>query len=106
VKQLCWEGNPADSADVRDVLSSIKHKASAEGGDRTHSMAMTKDYMDRTLRWHYAACPLEITLEIIRGVMSGAQPSDVHLDLETRTLLTRHLEQITFEANAWTLWTR
>ncbi|KAG1847569.1 hypothetical protein F4604DRAFT_1935807 [Suillus subluteus] len=41
-----WEGNPADSADVYDVLSSIKHKASAEGGDRTHSMAMTKDYMD------------------------------------------------------------
>ncbi|KAG2123793.1 hypothetical protein DEU56DRAFT_917280 [Suillus clintonianus] len=38
--------------------------------------------------------------------MSGTQPSDVHLDLETRSRLTRHLEQVTFEANAWTLWTR
>ncbi|KAG1855337.1 PIN domain-like protein [Suillus subalutaceus] len=42
-----WEGNPTDSTDIYDVLSSIKHKASAEGGDQTHSMAMTKDYMDR-----------------------------------------------------------
>ncbi|KAG2094653.1 uncharacterized protein F5147DRAFT_657126 [Suillus discolor] len=42
-----WEGNPADSADIYDVLSSIKHKAIAEGGDRTHSMAMMKDYMDQ-----------------------------------------------------------
>jgi hypothetical protein len=40
VKQ-CWEGNPADSADIYDVLSSVKHKASAEGGDQTHSMVMT-----------------------------------------------------------------
>ncbi|KAG2140603.1 hypothetical protein DEU56DRAFT_734911 [Suillus clintonianus] len=102
----CWEGNPADSADVYDVLSSVKHKASAEGGDRTHSMAMTKDYMNQTLRWHQATCPLEIALQMIWKVMSGTQPSDVHLDLETRSRLTRHLEQVTFEANAWTLWTR
>ncbi|KAG2110244.1 uncharacterized protein F5147DRAFT_796945, partial [Suillus discolor] len=101
-----WEGNPADSADVYDVLSSVKHKASAEGGDRTHSMAMTKDYMDRVLRWHQAACPLEISLHMIQKTMSGAQPSDVHLDLETRKRLTQHLEQITLAANGWTLWTR
>ncbi|KAG1741594.1 hypothetical protein EDD22DRAFT_786691 [Suillus occidentalis] len=94
----CWEGNPAESAEVFDVLSSVKHKASAEGGDRTHSMAMTKDYMERTLQWHYTVCPLDIALGIIQKVMSGGHPSDVNLDLETRKVLTRHLEQITFEA--------
>ncbi|KAG1832589.1 hypothetical protein DFJ58DRAFT_671092 [Suillus subalutaceus] len=101
-----WEGNPADSADIYDVLSSIKHKASAEGGDRTHSMAMTKDYMDRTLRWHQASCPLEIALHMIQKAMTGARPSDMHLDLAVRTQLTRHLEQVVFASNGWTLWTR
>ncbi|KAG2133337.1 hypothetical protein DEU56DRAFT_738972 [Suillus clintonianus] len=101
-----WEGNPADSADIYDVLSSIKHKASAEGGDRTHSMAMTKDYMDRAFRWHQTVCPLEIALQMVQKVMSGARPSDMHLDLEMRTKLTRHLEQVTFASNGWTLWTR
>ncbi|KAG1848191.1 hypothetical protein C8R48DRAFT_569353, partial [Suillus tomentosus] len=105
VKQR-WEGNPADSADIYDVLSSIKHKASAEGGDRTHSMAMTKDYMDRAFRWHQAACPLDIALQMIEKVMNGARPSDICLDLEMRTKLTRHLEQVTFASNGWTLWTR
>ncbi|KAG1807767.1 hypothetical protein EV424DRAFT_1329376 [Suillus variegatus] len=82
-----WEGNPADSAEVYDVMASVKHKASAEGGDRTHSMAMTKDFMDHMLQWHEAACPLEIALQAIQ-------------------LLTRHLEQVTFDAGAWTLWSR
>ncbi|KAG1845309.1 hypothetical protein DFJ58DRAFT_730899 [Suillus subalutaceus] len=101
-----WEGNPADSADIYDVLSSIKHKASAEGGDRTHSMAMTKDYMDRTLWWHQASCPLEIAVHMIQKAMTGARPSDMHLDLAVRTQLTCHLEQVVFASNGWTLWTR
>jgi hypothetical protein len=67
------------------VLSSIKHKASAEGGDQIHSMAMTKDYMNQTLQWYQATCPLETTLEMIWKVMDGTPPSDVHLDLETRS---------------------
>ncbi|KAG1780203.1 hypothetical protein EV702DRAFT_1266678 [Suillus placidus] len=101
-----WEGNPADSAEVYDVMASVKHKASAEGGDRTHSMAMTKDFMDRMLRWHKATCPLEIVLQAVQLVMSGTLPSQVQLTLEMRTQLTRHLEQVTFDAGAWTLWSR
>ncbi|KAG1723917.1 uncharacterized protein EDB91DRAFT_1063111 [Suillus paluster] len=101
-----WEGNPTDSADVYDVLSSIKHKASAEGGDRTHSMAMMKDYMDWAFQWHQAACSLDIALQMIQKVMNGARPSDICLDLEMRTKLTRHLKQIAFALNGWTLWTR
>ncbi|KAG2339458.1 hypothetical protein BDR05DRAFT_951218 [Suillus weaverae] len=102
----CWEGNPADSAEVYDVMASVKHKASTEGGDRTHSMAMTKDFMDRMLRWHKAICPLEIVLQAVQLVMSGTLPSQVQLTLEMRTQLTRHLEQVTFDAGAWTLWSR
>jgi len=101
-----WEGNPADSAEVYDVMASVKHKASAEGGDRTHSMAMTKDFMDRLLRWHQASCPLDIALQAVQLVMSGTLPSHIQLTMDTRTLITRHLEQIVFDANAWTLWTR
>ncbi|KAG1770851.1 hypothetical protein EV702DRAFT_1270992 [Suillus placidus] len=101
-----WEGNPANSAEVYDVMASVKHKASAEGGDRTHSMAMTKDFMDRMLRWHKATCPLEIVLQAVQLVMSGTLPSQVQLTLEMRTQLTRHLEQVTFDAGAWTLWSR
>ncbi|KAG1858189.1 hypothetical protein F4604DRAFT_1685051 [Suillus subluteus] len=80
-----WEGNPADSADIYDVLSSIKHKA---------------------FRWHQAACPLDIALQMVQKVMNSAQPSDICLDLEMRTKLTHHLKQITFASNGWTLWTR
>jgi hypothetical protein len=71
-----------------------------------HSMAMTKDFMDRLLRWHQASCPLEIVLQAIQLVMSGTLPSHIQLTLDMRTLLTRHLEQVAFDAGAWTLWTR
>ncbi|KAG1888119.1 hypothetical protein F4604DRAFT_1674537 [Suillus subluteus] len=60
----------------------------------------------RVLRWHQAACPLEIALHMIEKMMSGAQPSDLHLDFETRKQLTQHLEQIALAASGWTLWTR
>lgn len=69
-------------------------------------MAMTKDYMDRVLRWHQVVCPLEVALCMIQKKMNGAQPSDVHLDIEMRKRLTQHLKQITLAANGWTLWTR
>ncbi|KAF9242145.1 hypothetical protein BU15DRAFT_44465 [Melanogaster broomeanus] len=86
-----WEGNPADSAEVDDVVSSLKHKASSEDGDRKHSLPMSKDFMDRMLAWSLEACPL--LDEALRA-------------LKQRTLVTRHLEQIAFAATAWTLWTR
>jgi hypothetical protein len=102
----CWEGNPANSADIYDVLSSVKHKASAEGGDWTHLMVMTKDYMDQVFQWHQAVCPLYIALQMIQKVMNGARPSDICLDLEMGTKLTSHLKQVTFASTRWTLWTR
>ncbi|KAG1814581.1 hypothetical protein DFJ58DRAFT_673655, partial [Suillus subalutaceus] len=81
-----WEGNPADSADVYDVLSSIKHKASAEGR-RSHSL----DGNDKGL--HGSSAPMA------SGCVSAS-------GLETRKQLTQHLEQIALAASGWTLWTR
>ncbi|KAG2029121.1 hypothetical protein BDR03DRAFT_1018871 [Suillus americanus] len=50
VKQR-WEGNPANSADIYDVLSSVKHKASAEGGDRTQcELDRYQDCINNTLK--------------------------------------------------------
>ncbi|KAG1893884.1 uncharacterized protein F5891DRAFT_1256816 [Suillus fuscotomentosus] len=55
---------------------------------------------------HEAAFLLEIALQAIQLVMSGTLPSQVQLTLDTRTQLTRHLEQVTFDAGIWTLWSR
>jgi hypothetical protein len=46
-----WEGNPAESAEVQDVMDAVKHKCGAEGGDRKHSLAMSKEHMDKMFRW-------------------------------------------------------
>ncbi|KAF8128271.1 hypothetical protein EV363DRAFT_1297891 [Boletus edulis] len=74
-----WIGNPAESAEVQDILRSLKHKASSEDGNRTHSLPMTKAYMEKTLSWSLEACPL---LEMALGA------------LESWTLWTRCFELI------------
>ncbi|KAG0694080.1 hypothetical protein DFH29DRAFT_1006668 [Suillus ampliporus] len=46
-----WEGNPVCSAEVQDIIKSVRHKANSDGNERTHSIAMTKGHMDRILAW-------------------------------------------------------
>jgi hypothetical protein len=102
-----WEGNPVNSAEVTDITSSLKHKASSEEGDRKHSLPMSKDYMARVLDWSQKACPeLEKALKWLRRALLGEPPSALCTYVKQRTLVTHHLEQITFGATAWTLWTR
>ena len=104
-----WEGNPADSAEVEDLMSSLKHKASSEDGDRTHSLPMTKDFMDSMLAWSLKSSPLvEAALCVLRRAFSGERvtASDLQMDLKEREFVSRHLEQLAFDATAWTLWTR
>ncbi|KAF8126598.1 hypothetical protein EV363DRAFT_1525718 [Boletus edulis] len=106
-----WIGNPAESAEVQDILRSLKHKASSEDGNRTHSLPMTKAYMEKTLSWSLEACPL---LKMALGALECAfddmsADRDVpalRLNLKERECITRHLERIAFDATAWTLWTR
>ncbi|KAI6000117.1 hypothetical protein F5J12DRAFT_702197, partial [Pisolithus orientalis] len=88
-----WEGNLAESADVQDILTSIKHKASVEAGNRKHSLPIMWDHLDWMLQWAHTVCPdLDFALKL--------------LGLKVQTLVTHHLEQLAFASTAWTLWTR
>ncbi|KAF9245361.1 hypothetical protein BU15DRAFT_41214 [Melanogaster broomeanus] len=108
VKQR-WEGNPAKSAEVDDVLKSLRHKANSEDGDRSHALPMSKDHVERMLLWSKNECPsIQIILEGLRQISQGDSASfaGLKMDLEERKLVTHHLEQIAFDTTAWTLWTR
>ncbi|KIO06047.1 hypothetical protein M404DRAFT_139209 [Pisolithus tinctorius Marx 270] len=66
-----WEGNLAESADVQDVLTSIKHKASAEAGDHKLSLPITWDHLDWMLQWACIVCPdLDFALSILQMTFS------------------------------------
>ncbi|KAG1840392.1 hypothetical protein F4604DRAFT_1598900 [Suillus subluteus] len=84
----CWEGNPACSAEVQDVIKSVRHKTNSEGGDRTHSITMSKGFMDRILTWVHKCCPSETYMALLR------------------TLITRIVMYQAFSTTAWNLWTR
>ncbi|KIN97880.1 hypothetical protein M404DRAFT_100511, partial [Pisolithus tinctorius Marx 270] len=84
-----WEGNPVLSAEVDDVVASIRHKVSSEGAEWKHSGAMKKEYMDKILAWSESLCPLDAPLQYI-----------------LKLTITRHLEHLAFSAIAFTLWTR
>lgn len=83
-----------------DTLKAVKHKSGAEGGDRKHSLAMTKEYMETILKWSESQCPTE---EIERLVQEG---QNRQLSVEERSLITKHLEYRTFASTAWTVWSR
>ncbi|KAG2082120.1 uncharacterized protein F5147DRAFT_660578 [Suillus discolor] len=103
---LCWEGNPTSSAEVQDIIKSVKHKTSSEGGDRTHSIAMSKGFMDRILAWTHKLCPPETFLGLMRSVLAADTMSTEPLTLESRELLTKMTMYQAFSTTAWNLWTR
>ncbi|KAG1895580.1 uncharacterized protein F5891DRAFT_1194102 [Suillus fuscotomentosus] len=85
-----WEGNPACSAEVQDVIKSVRHKTNSEGADRTHSIAMSKGFMDR----------------ILIRLLEGDTTATDNLTLELRTSITRAVMYQAFSTTAWNLWTR
>ncbi|KAF8128374.1 hypothetical protein EV363DRAFT_1170612, partial [Boletus edulis] len=90
---LKWEGNPADSAEVDDIMSSLKHMVSSEEGNRKHSLPMSKDFMDQMLLWSMEACPtLDAALNMLQHILNGTPPSDtgLQMDLAERALVTHH----------------
>ncbi|KAL4076527.1 hypothetical protein V8B97DRAFT_2021900 [Scleroderma yunnanense] len=69
--QQCWKGNPATSAEVDDVMASIKHKVTMEGSDCVHLSAMKKEYMDKILTWSMTTCSeLKSALHFISLVLT------------------------------------
>ncbi|KAG0705255.1 hypothetical protein DFH29DRAFT_997044 [Suillus ampliporus] len=103
-----WEGNPALSAEIQDIIKSIKHKTSSEGGDRTHSIAMSKGFMDRILAWTCKLCPQETFLGLMRSVLAADTTRTGGVELltvEARASITKITNQA-FSTTAWNLWTR
>ncbi|KAJ6579771.1 hypothetical protein B0H10DRAFT_1962836 [Mycena sp. CBHHK59/15] len=88
-----WEGNPVDSAEVEDTMESIKNKCGKDDGERKHSLAMTKEFMERTFAWSDTVCP----------PASYSSPSTT---VEERALKMKHLEYKAFASTAWTIWSR
>ncbi|KAL4061664.1 hypothetical protein V8B97DRAFT_2027250 [Scleroderma yunnanense] len=107
--QQCWEGNPATSAKVDDVMASIKHKVSTEGCDCMHSSAMKKEYMDKILTWSMMTCPeLESVLHFIGLVLTrSASASSLHgISDNMKKHITWYLGLLAFASTAWIIWTR
>src|SRR3984885_4688013 len=93
-----WEGNPANAAEVTDVLTAVKHKSGAEGGDRTHSLAMSKEYMERMLQWSEG----KVSTRTVEQMMKDPDRASV----AERSTVTKHLEFRAFVLMVWTVWSR
>ena len=91
---------------INDVVASIKHKISADGNQHTHSNAMQKEHMDSILTWAGSICQLDFAFNCLRFKMTGLGLPLPTLDKDTKLVLTRQLEYLTFSAIAFTLWMR
>jgi hypothetical protein len=109
--QKCWQGNPVQSAEVQDLIQSIKHKVNTDRSVRTHSVAMSKEFMDQIHVWAIEQLqPLSDKsrsyTDIIKDLLLGSHTAPVEFSLEEHTHLTRMLEMLAFSTVAWNLWTR
>ena len=67
--------------------------------------------MEKMLSWSLGTCPLlEMALCALERAFDDMSADRnvpmLEMNLKDRELITRHLERITFDATAWTLWTR
>src|ERR1700761_653007 len=86
-------GNPANSSLVQDLMKSLKHRFGAEGGTRTHSMAMSVVHMEKIATHIARICP-------------GESPSIPCCTLGDKELRLHCLEYMAFATTSWTLWLR
>ncbi|KAI0321075.1 hypothetical protein OF83DRAFT_1051864 [Amylostereum chailletii] len=88
-----WEGNPCESALVQDTKTAILHKVNANGGERTHAVAMTYPHLLQIITWSERVCPT---------------PAGGHLerDLAQRKFVSWHLTLRAFLSTGWLLWAR
>ena len=102
-----WDGNPATSGDVREVIKSIKNKLSADGVDREHSSAMKKEDMDKIFAWAKSDCPeIGRALHFVNVVLTNEPTMEVHMTEEVTKQVTKRLKFLAFTSAAWILWTR
>lgn len=82
-----------DSSEVDDTMESIKHKCGAEGGDRNHSLAMSKEHMTKIFAWSEKICP-------------EASVNQKSTSKEEHMLKAKHAAFRAFSSTAWTVWSR
>ena len=75
------------------MKEAVKNKCGAEGGDRKHSLAMSKEYMEKMFEWSESVCP---------GESYKAKPKSV----EEQAQRTKHLQFKAFSSTGWTVWSR
>ena len=88
-----WQGNPAHSGKVEDMVQSIKHKTGVEDSERKHSRVMLKEYMDMIYEWSKKVCP-------------KTKFKKLPEDLATLTLVIEHLKYNALGSTRFTVWTR
>ena len=102
-----WDGNPATSGDVREVIKSIKNKLSADGVNREHSLAMKREDMDKIFTWAQSDCPeIRSALHFINAMLTKEPTAKMHMTDEVEHQVTKRLEFLAFTSMAWILWTR
>jgi hypothetical protein len=98
-----WIGNPALCAEVQDILKSISNRAAADGGERTHSAAMTYGLLEKMIDWSNRACPYDPPV----AATTLLDPAKFGLrSAEEEIFQTQHICFRAFASLAWTLWTR
>ena len=84
-------GNPANAPLVVDLVKSLKHMSSSNGGTRNHSTAMSESHMKAIHKYIMSICP-------------GEQTPVTTLHEKDQRM--RCLFFLAFSTLSWTLWTR
>ncbi|KAF8519784.1 hypothetical protein BU17DRAFT_47457 [Hysterangium stoloniferum] len=88
--------NPASAPEVREIVKAVIARDAALG-ERQHSAAMSKEYMDRIMAWSDQECPKKMLASLTPCLSDFAK---------IRLKVTKHLFMRAFASSGWTLWTR
>jgi hypothetical protein len=91
-----WVGNPATTADVKDLIKSLQNKAAADGGERTHSVPITYKLLEKMMNWSNQVSPYDPKAT---AALSSLSPAE-------RQTQTQHVMFRAFASLTWTLWAR
>ena len=86
-------GNPARSADVKDILKTVANKCGSDGGTRNHTEAITIEDMEKLMDWS-------------RKQFSGDPQTVKFKDAVELADAARHYLMRAFMSSGFTLWTR
>ncbi|HEV7738407.1 MAG TPA: hypothetical protein VGO47_13670 [Chlamydiales bacterium] len=95
-RNICC-GNPATAPEVRAVVDAAKTRDS-ELGQRSHSAAMSREYMKKIMKWSEKECPGSL---ITNTLLKPSQASQTEL-----SKVLKHSFMRAFLTTGWTLWTR